>query len=743
MAVLGGKSMLIVYGITIFTGAALLFVVQPMVGRMVLPLLGGSPAVWNTAMVFYQAVLLAGYAYAHFTIRWLGVRRQAALHAVLLVLPFLAMPVVIPLGWVPPTTHNPIPWLLAVLAMTVGVPFFVVSATSPLLQRWFSASGHRDATDPYFLYAASNCGSLLALVCYPAFIEPHLRLSQQSQWWTVGYDLLAGLTAVCGLWITRKLRLAGVAEISSREASSEASPEKLTARRRWRWVVLAFVPCSLMLSVTTYITSEVAPIPLLWVIPLGIYLLAFILVFARRRVLPRRWMACALPVAVAAVVATLIARVVHPIGLLIGLHLACLFIVSMVCLGELADDRPSTAHLTEFYLWLSAGGVLGGIFNAMLAPVIFSTVVEYPLTLVLTCALMPNWTKAPATRRQRVVDFALPLIIGLFAANLLEVLRGGTRWPVSVTMMVMYGVPTVLCLLFVRRPLRFALGLAGVLVACAFVPGYADRTLLVERNFFGIHRISLDPAGRYHWLMHGNTIHGIQHVDRRERDEPLAYFTTWGPFGQAFATLDDSLKKRVGVIGLGAGSLAGYGRRGERWTFYEIDPAVEEIAEDPRYFTYLHDCPVDVDVVMGDARLSLQQAPDGQYGVLVLDAYTSDTIPLHLITREALALYLRKLAPDGVLIFHISNRHLRLERVLGVLAQNAGLACVIQNESGGGEGELLATGKISSKWVVMARRPEALAGLIRDPRWQRPPPHLQARLWTDDYASVFSVFIWR
>jgi SAM-dependent methyltransferase len=740
---LGDKSVLIVYGITIFTGAALLFVVQPMVGRMVLPLLGGSPAVWNTAMVFYQAVLLAGYAYAHFTTRWLGVRRQAALHAVMLVLPLLAMPVVIPHGWAPPTTHNPIPWLLAVLAMTVGVPFFVVSATSPLLQRWFSASGHRDAADPYFLYAASNCGSLLALVGYPALIEPHLRLSQQSQCWTVGYDLLAGLTAVCGLWITRQVRVFGASGFSSAEASADASPEKLTARRRWRWVVLAFVPCSLMLSVTTYITSEVAPIPLLWVIPLGIYLLAFVLVFARRRVLPRRWMASALPVAVAAVVATLIARVVHPIGWLIVLHLACLFIVSMVCLGELADDRPSTAHLTEFYLWLSAGGVLGGMFNAVLAPVMFSTVVEYPLTLVLACALMPNWTVAPMTRRQRVLDFALPLIVGLFAANLLNVLRGGTTWPLFVTMAVMYGVPTGLCLLFVRRPLRFGLALAGVLAACAWVPEDTQRTLMVERNFFGIHRVSLDAAGRYHWLAHGNTIHGIQHVDRRQRDEPLSYFTKWGPFGQAFATLDDSLKKRVGVIGLGAGSLAGYGRRGERWTFYEIDPAVEEIARDPRYFTFLHDCPADVEVVMGDARLSLQQAPDGQYGVLVLDAYTADTIPLHLITREALALYLRTLAPDGVLMFHISNRHLRLERVLGALAQNAGLACVIQNESGGGQEEMVATGKISSKWVVMARRPETLAGLTRDPRWQRPPPHLRTRLWTDDYASVFSVFMWR
>ena len=498
--------MLIVYGITIFTGAALLFIVQPMVGRMVLPLLGGSPAVWNTAMVFYQAVLLGGYAYAHFTTRWLGVRRQAALHAAVLVLAVLAMPVMIPHGWTPPTMHNPIPWLLAALAMTVGIPFFIVSATSPLLQRWFSASGHRDAADPYFLYAASNCGSLFALVAYPVLIEPHLRLSQQSQWWTIGYVLLAALTAICGLWVSHLACVPLVTQLSSGQTPADFSPEKLTARRRWRWVVLAFVPCSLMLSVTTYITSEVAPIPLLWVIPLGIYLLAFILVFARRRVLPQRWLLRALPVVVAAVVATLISRLIHPIGFLIVLHLACLFIVSMVCLGALADDRPSVAQLTEFYLWLSVGGVLGGIFNAILAPVIFSTVMEYPLTLVLACALMPNWTTGPATWRQRLLDFALPLIVGLFAANLLEVLRGGTTWPLSVTMTVMYGVPTALCVLFIRRPLRFGLALTGVLAACAWVPGYTDRTLVVERNFFGIHRISVDP---------GRT---VSLVDAREHD---------------------------------------------------------------------------------------------------------------------------------------------------------------------------------------------------------------------------------
>ena len=733
--------MLSVYITAIFTGAALLFVVQPMVGRMVLPLLGGSPAVWSTAMLFYQVVLLAGYAYAHFTTRWLGVRRQVWLHFIILFLPLLVLPVLIPPGWSPPTTHNPIPWLLGVLALTVGLPFFVVSATSPLLQRWFAASQHRAAADPYFLYAASNCGSLLALVGYPALIEPGLRLGPQSQWWTVGYVLLIGLTVVCGWWITRQRVNSSVPRPTP---AADPAPQQLTVRRRGRWVLLACVPCSLMLSVTTHITSEIAPIPLLWVIPLGIYLLAFVLVFARRPLIPYRWLRAVLPVVVTVVVATLIARVGQPIGLLIGLHLACLFIVSMVCLGELAGDRPALAHLTEFYLWLAVGGVLGGILNALLAPVIFSTVVEYPLTLVLACALLPAVPTPPGARRVgRFMGYALPLVIGLVAANLSKALRGGTTWPDGVTLLVMYGIPAGLCLLFARQPFRFAVALAGVLAACAWVPGYADRTLFLERNFFGIHRISLDPTGRYHWLQNGNTLHGIQNVDRRWRDEPLSYFTKSGPFGQAFATLDAALKKRVGVIGLGAGSLAGYGQRGERWTFYEIDPAVEQIARDPRYFTFLQDCPAEVEVVLGDARLSLQQVPDGQYGVLVLDAYTSATIPLHLITREALALYLRKLTPEGVLIFHLSNRHLRLEGVLAVLAQNAGLACVIQSESGGGQGELLAAGKMASKWMVLARHPETLAGLTRDSRWQSPPPHLsEKRLWTDDYASVFRVFLW-
>ncbi len=731
--------MLVLYTLTIFVGAALLFLVQPMVARMVLPLLGGSPAVWNTAMVFYQAVLLGGYAYAHFATRRLALRRQVLIHFVVLLLPLLVLPIGIPKGWTPPTAHNPIPWLLALLLVAAGLPFFAVSVTSPLLQRWFSTSGHRAAGDPYFLYAASNCGSLLALVGYPILIEPHMGLAQQSRWWMAGYGLLVALTVACGWWVRRTAPVPAAVTVP---ADGQRSMEQLTAGRRLRWVLLALVPCSLMLSVTTYITSEIAPIPLLWVIPLGVYLLSFIFVFAKKRLLPHKWMIAALPFAVAAVVYTLVARVLQPIGPLIGLHLAGLFIVSMVCHGELASDRPSTKHLTEFYLWMSVGGVIGGMFNALLAPLLFSTVLEYPLSLVLACLLAPGLGRKAEGARVRRSDACFAVVAGLLAAALLALVRDKTNWSQDWAKAVMYGVPAALCLVFLRRPGRFGLAIFAVLLACWLVPGYQDRSLCVERSFFGIHHVSLDPTGRYHWLSNGNTIHGVQSLEPARRDTPLAYFTQAGPFGQAYAALPDDLKQRVGVIGLGAGSLSCYAKPGEQWTFFEIDPLVEHIARDPQYFSFLNDSRANVRVLLGDARLSLRAVPDGRFGVLVLDAYSADTIPLHLVTREALALYLEKLAPNGLLIFHISNRHLRLERVFAVLAQDAHLACLVQADPPSGPNELLQTGKIASKWVVMARDRATLGPLVNDPRWKSPPPHLKSPPWTDDYASVFSVFMW-
>jgi hypothetical protein len=734
--------MLILYGVTIFAGAALLFLVQPMFARMVLPLLGGSPAVWNTAMVFYQAALLAGYAYAHLATRWLGVKRQAALHLVVLLAPLLVLPIGLPRAWMPPTTTNPAWWLLALLAVSVGLPFFVVSATSPLLQRWFAASGHRWAADPYFLYGASNLGSLLALVSYPVLIEPRLRLAEQSWWWAAGYAALVVLTSICGLWTRHAARDAS----DTQADATESDGARITAGRRLRWVLLAFVPCSLMLSVTTYITSAIAPIPLLWVIPLGIYLLTFILVFARRRWVPHAWMVRALPFAVLSLpwlmVFMLMAHYLKQLDWFITLHLVGLFVVAMVCHGEIANDRPPARHLTEFYLWISAGGVLGGMFNALLAPLIFSTALEYPLTLVLGCLLAPRRDVAPPSRRAWVLDLALPVVLGLFTAGLIAFLNHTRHVPWWLSVALVYGMPPVLCLSFSRRPLRFALGVAAILVATTLPLWPYFHIIGMARSFFGIYQVRAIPTSEYHSLMHGNTRHGIQSLDPARRRQPLSYYARSGPLGQTIAALPNELRQCVAAVGLGAGTVACYGERGERWTFYEIDPVVERLARDPRYFTFLADCPANVEVVLGDARLSLHAAADGQFGLIILDAYSSDSIPLHLTTREALALYLQKLVPHGVLAFHITNRHLNLEPVLANLAQDAGLFALCQNDSGVSTAED-ERGKLSSHWVVMTRDPATLDNLIRDPRWQPPRLRADVGVWTDDYASLFRVWSWR
>lgn len=735
--------LLILYTITIFLGSLLLFWVQPMAGKMLLPSLGGAPAVWNTAMVFYQATLLAGYAYAHFATKWLGVRRQSLLHFVLLLLPLLALPIAIPHGWTPPTIQNPVPWLLTVLAVMVGLPFFVVSATSPLLQRWFSASGHRDAHDPYFLYAAGNCGSLLALISYPVLVEPHLRLSQQSRWWAIGYVVLAVLTTLCGFWTWRTAQRPALAEVPT----SRTAIEQLTVQRRLRWVLLAFVPCSLMLSVTTYITSEVVPIPLLWVIPLGIYLLSFILVFARRQIIPHRWMVWALPFVVVILV-TVLARMdlkSQAFGVLawpMAVHIVGLFIVAMFCHGELAKDRPTVAHLTEFFLWISVGGVLGGMFNALLAPVIFPTVIEYPVTLLLACTLMPNLGSKTTNGRTRILDVALPVLLGLFTAGLIYLLEhAGINSPSF--LLVLECVPSaVLCLLFLRRPLRFALGVLAMLVATITALRPEFHNALVARSFFGIYRVELYPGSPYiHMLRHGTTWHAMQSLDPKERRIPLLFYTKRGPAGEAIASLPVALRQQVAAIGLGAGTMATYAEPGQHWTFYEIDPEIQRIARDPRYFTYLQDCLGDVKIVLGDARLSLQNAPDHQFGLLVVDAYNSDAIPLHLLTREALALYLQKLTPSGVILLNITNRHLDIEPVLANLAQDAGLLGMIRNDPV--TFEEFQGGKAASWWVVLTRNAPWLHYLAQDKRWDTLQKKPGVGLWTDDFTSVFTVFHWK
>ncbi|MCC7104492.1 MAG: fused MFS/spermidine synthase [Chloroflexi bacterium] len=726
--------MLGLYVVTMFVSATLLFLVQPMFARMVLPLLGGSPAVWNTTVVFYQAVLLAGYVYAHASTAWLGVRRQAALHVGLLALPLLVLPIAVPGGSIPPTDANPIPWLLSLLAVAVGLPFFVVSASSPMLQRWFIGTNHPAAGDPYFLYAASNVGSMLALLSYPVLVEPNVRLADQSLLWTGGYALLALLTACCALTVWRSSTASRPA-LLARATASHPCAERLSLPRRARWVLLAFAPSSLMLSVTTYVSNNIVPIPLLWVVPLALYLLTFILVFAGRPVISHALIVRALPASALLLSMVTIAQASQPIWLLIALHLSTFFVVSMACHGEMARGRPGPSHLTEFYLWMSLGGVLGGMFNALLAPTIFTSIAEYPIVLVAACLLMPPATPARGPI-QRLLDVALPAGLGLMTAGL--VLTTGSLGVGPVRTFLVFGIPALFCYSFSRRPARFGFGIAALFAASTLYTSDLGTVLHVERSFYGIHRVIQDPERQFHMLAHGGTLHGMQSLDPARRDTPLTYFYPTGPIGQVFEAYGSQPStQRIAVVGLGAGSLVCYRQPGQRWTLYELDPTVVRIARDEGFFSFLRDCTPDASMILGDARLSLAQTTE-QYDLLVLDAYSSDAPPLHLLTREAVALYLQRLAPHGLLAFNVSNDFLSLQPVLAALASDAGLAAYSQDDVVV-DGEEAALGKRGSQWVVMARTTDDLRSVTRDPRWQKLAASDGLPVWTDDFSSILTV----
>lgn len=710
--------MLSLYALTLFLSAFLLFLVQPMVAKMVLPLLGGTPSVWVTCMLFFQVALLAGYAYAHVAPARLGLKRHALLHAVLLVVPLVALLPIDVAGWTPPADANPVAWLLQLLAVSVGLPFLLVSTSAPLLQRWFAVSGHRAAHDPYFLYAGSNLGSMVALLSYPSVIEPAMGLARQGRLWTLGYAALVLLTVACAFLVWRSVK----APHPRPAPASEPRLGGVAWSSRLRWVGWAFVPSSLLLGATTFITTDVAPVPLLWVLPLAIYLLTFILAFSRLPVFIHRLMVLLLPVMVLLLLLAVgpddtiklgtgthtlvefqnpLVRLDVPRAILV--HLTTLFVASMVCHGELAASRPLTGHLTEYYLWISVGGALGGTFNAVIAPQVFNRIVEYPLVIALTCLFVPHLgRRAPAhpdlnasARRRPATGAAFWILFGL--------LTGSAFYQAS------YGP--------VRESIR-----------------------LMERTFFGV--VSVRGNESFVQMIHGTTSHGMQcRIPAYER-EPLTYFTRAGPIGQFFAAFKgDRAKRNVAVIGLGAGTLASYAERGQDWTFYEIDSAVAKIARDTQYFTYLRDAEArgaHVQIILGDGRLRIQESKD-QYDLIVLDAFSSDSIPVHLLTREALQVYLSKLNAGGILIFQLTNAYLRLPTVAANLVEDANLFGVIQLDDHVSPAEF-QFGRYPSRWAVVARKAADLA-ILQDPRWQK-LTRQRGRVWTDDYSNVLSVFIW-
>ncbi len=1027
--------MLLVFALTLFGSATLLFMVEPMVGKMMLPLLGGTPAVWNTCMVFYQAVLLAGYAYAHATTAWLGARKQAALHLAVLVVPFVFFlvhgPLAINKEMIAGHEDNPIPALLLVLTLSVGMPLFVVSTTAPLLQHWFSRTAHPSARDPYFLYGASNLGSMLALLGYPAVVEPHLKLAEQRFDWAVGYGILIALVAACAafLWLSPPAPLKGAEKEKEvppepppsqaitaqrgkgdkgrngrkeKEAFTAVAPEasslrkEVTWARRLRWVALAVVPSSLMLGATTYITTDIAAIPLLWVLPLALYLLSFIIVFGKMSLPAQRvavwvlpalfvvgsslaaavflsnpanrsganflgwagvivgggavgllgaylslratsrsgplqpyvvwllavglllavaflgapavtdnltliwlvragavvgvWfglklfqardpellhsaMVLALPLLVLLVTFLMLSELKVPrITYAVAIHLVVLFAVAMVCHGELARDRPDPRHLTEYFLWMSVGGVVGGLFNSLVAPLAFNSLAEYPLAMLAACLLLPtaprpeggspwarradwsmaglfvllgvvlmllryrdhdvslralatpSWLWAPvalfavaagmvvralranALGEERWLDLALPLALGVLLAGLYFGLLSDTLWPHvkalaarlhtrtgQLTAILTYGLPAVLCYTFVERPLRFGLGLGVILVVSGACAAATEGPLFQKRSFFGVLRVEheTDQAEgrevRVHRLVHGTTVHGEQFMDdEEERRRPISYYYETGPVGHFCTAYNTDARRNMAVIGLGTGTMAAWARPGQRLTFYDIDPVVRDISYTRSdFFSFVEDAReagVKIDLVLGDARLTMERrqlAEADKYGLLVVDAFSSDAIPIHLLTQEALRMYLTKMTEDGLIIFHISNRHLRLEPVLANLVQADGLAGIIENDD-----RRDAPRKSTSTWVVVARKPEYLARLLpaggwdnekercgaallaacapaggtaltgpaaftvaalqaaESPPWRPLLPEPKVGVWTDDYSNLLSVLDW-
>jgi len=746
--------LLIVFTVSMFVSASLLFLVEPMFAKMALPLLGGTPAVWNTCLVFFQAVLLGGYLYAYASTRWLSRRAQVVLHLCLCILPFATFPLRIPAGWEPPPQSNPALWILAMLSVSVGLPFFLLSSSTPILQRWFSGSRHKSASDPYFLYAASNAGSLLGLLSYPLLLEPWLRLGEQSRLWSFGYAVFSFLTAVCAVMIWRGLPAAALIQPAPAEEAGKQEGG-IAWRQRLRWVALAFVPSSLMLGVTTALTSDVPAIPLFWVLPLALYLLSFVLVFASRPPISHQWLVQRLPLLILVALIPVVSKTrFTALWLLILLYLMTLFAIAMVCHGEIARSRPRVDRLAEFYLWVSFGGVLGGIFNALIAPVVFTSVAEFPLVLILAALLRPvpdPKEEAPEkASRARRNDWLLPAALGLCLAAVIFVLsRTGLQAGRALTILI-FGYSMLWCLSFGKRRLRFALGVTVLLAASSLYTKPYGQVLDTERSFFGVSRVANEPNGRFRYLFQGGTVHGVQSRDTAHSREPLAYYTRSGPAGiivqamQAKAlagSAGEARKASWAVVGLGAGAMACYALPGESLTYYEIDPTVVRIASDPRYFTFLSQCAPGARIVLGDARLRLRDAPDASYDLIALDAFSGDSIPMHLMTRESMALYMRKLAPGGMIAFHVSNLYLDLTPTLAALAGDAGLVCLLGDDTGVSQAQTDA-GKFPSRWIVMARSRSDLGTLERSAHWTLVQAPAGARVWTDDYSNLLQVIKW-
>ena len=718
--------------LTILLGSFLLFLVQPMIARMALPRLGGAPAVWNSAMLVYQALLLGGYAYAHAIGRF-SVRRQAVIHVAVLAVAALWLPIGLGAAMPPPDAAPEIwvPWLLLV---SIGPLFFAVSAQAPLIQRWYNAaSGGRD---PYALYAASNLGSFGGLIAYPLVVEPGFALAGQSMVWTVGYVALGVLVIGCALMLPRRQPTGAAAA----EDVSDA-PEM---KQQLRWILLAFVPSGLMLSTTTYLTTDIVAMPLLWVLPLGLYLLSFTVAFSAGRGFTRTITLIA-PLAIVAMALTIRNGAERPIFAAV-VALLLLFVVAVALHGEMYRTRPAPQRLTGFYLCMSIGGALGGVFAALVAPLIFDWTYEHPLLILAAGALVPQIFLAGLFQRFWRDRRRAQLVTGIVIVVMLGIAYLGIERPWrwlwhdgSIYAALAIGALAVLC---IGRRAPYLVGVAAVLL----VSGGWDSIQLSTtgdartRSYFGVYTIRdyTDPNVRT--LAHGTTFHGLQLLTPGDEREPTSYYGRRSGVGQALAALPAIAGPgaRVGIVGLGAGTLACYARPDQHWRFYEIDAVVVDIARDSGKFTFLPDCLPNVPILLGDARLNLVREPSASLDLLALDAFSSDVVPMHLLTREAFATYGRVLSKKGVLVVHISNRFMDLEPVIAAAAAGGGWTAALLNDIESAENKISVLN--SSVWVVMSRDPRSVGKVVNAPGvtgdWRPLVPRAGFVQWTDDFSSI-------
>ena len=723
-----------VFTLAIFTSAFLLFAIQPMFTKMILPQLGGSPAVWSVAMVFFQALLLLGYLYAHLSTRYLPPRAGIAVHIGLLLVTFIALPITIASGLGKPPAEGQAFWLIGVFTFSVGLPFFAVAGNGPLLQAWFARTRHKDAGNPYFLSAASNLGSFVALLFYPLIFETTLRLPQQSLGWSIGFSVLALLIAASG-YVMLKTGTNHFTDLMRPKLS--APPAK---RLIGEYIWLSFIPSALLVAVTAHISTDIAPAPFLWVIPLALYLLTFVLIFRDQPLVPTRVLAQLVPPLAGLVI---LSKVVDfNILLNCALHLGFFFSTALMFHQRLYSLRPPAEHLTHFYLWMSFGGVLGGIFSGLLAPYIFDRILEYPILIGL--AMLAHPAVLNATRKQAMAE-VLPVIgLGLVAALGLYLFRGYDFASSSATSVYLV---TAMCIviigLFVHQLTRAAL-IVAALIAWEVSPA-AILNKTYERSFFGVHKISLEEHGQFRVLSHGTTIHGavrIRNPDGSAYAGPITPLTYYHPEGVLAQTLQ-LLPARTGgrdiaVVGLGAGAHACNGTNNDRWTYFEIDPIVVKIAKDPNQFGFLSKCAPGANVILGDARLTLAEQPNAAFDYLLIDAFSSDTIPIHLLTREAVALYLSRLRDDGLLVFHVSNRHMELQSEISALARDVGVAVKTRGQAA--RPTSLAE-PVPSAVVILARKQETLAPFSEEAGWKLPANN-SVSVWTDDYSNILGA-IWR